>query len=102
MIEEQQEVPVYSRADVERLKTDWFNDPCWDIEDTEGFENYYIELKAYRLGVEASYDRQWKQEIENKAKQLNCSLELAIYILKLEQKFCDLVEFLEQLEENSS
>ena len=36
-----------TREDVDRLKAGWEGDPCWDIYDTEGFEEYRDELKAY-------------------------------------------------------
>ena len=35
------------REEVEELKRHWKKDPCWDIEDTEGFEQYREELKAF-------------------------------------------------------
>ncbi len=34
-------------AEIEQLKTNWLNDPCWDIETTEGFEAHTEELKAF-------------------------------------------------------
>lgn len=41
------EIQAKTREDVERLKVDWSRDPIWDIEDTEGFEEYRDELIAY-------------------------------------------------------
>ncbi len=32
---------------IEDLKRQWKNDPCWDIEETEGFEAYKEELKKF-------------------------------------------------------
>ena len=34
---------------VAELKRQWLNDPCWDIEETEGFEQYQTELLIFRL-----------------------------------------------------
>jgi hypothetical protein len=85
------------RYKIEQLKADWLNGPCWDIEDTEGFETYYIELKAFRLGVEYKTRRHEKEMAENKAKELNCSLELATYILNLEEKILEFENFICQL-----
>lgn len=31
------------------LKTQWKADPCWDIEDTEGFEEHRTELLIWKL-----------------------------------------------------
>lgn len=33
--------------EIEDLKRNWLSDPCWDIEDTEGFEEYREELIAF-------------------------------------------------------
>lgn len=45
--------------DVKKLKADWSRDPCWDIEDTEGFEEFHDELLEFRIAkekeLEASY-----------------------------------------------
>ena len=38
--------------EVEKLKREWSADPIWDIEETEGFEDYKKDLKIYRLDVE--------------------------------------------------
>lgn len=45
-----------TREDVEKLKYSWFHDPCWDIEDTEGFEDYKEELKEYHLECKKFWD----------------------------------------------
>jgi hypothetical protein len=44
-----------TREEVEALKANWLSDPIWDIEDTEGFEEYRAELREYRLNVDAEY-----------------------------------------------
>lgn len=43
---------IKPRAEIEALKENWLSDPCWDIEDTEGFEAHYGELYAFRLAQE--------------------------------------------------
>jgi hypothetical protein len=45
-----------TREEVEKLKKDWLKDSCWDIEDTEGFEEYKEELLQYRLKCEAEWE----------------------------------------------
>jgi hypothetical protein len=47
-----------SPAEVEQLKRNWRVDPCYDIEETPGFEAHYDELLDYRRTVEA----QWKAD----------------------------------------
>jgi hypothetical protein len=47
-------LPRKTREDVERLKASWIGDPCYDLEEAEGFEAYRWELKAFRLQYENS------------------------------------------------
>jgi hypothetical protein len=75
-----------TREDIEQLKRNWCGDPHWDIEDTAGFECHYIELKAFRIGWELNWKQTQDSLVSNKAKALNCSPELASYILKLEDE----------------
>ena len=42
-----------TKDEIEKLKNSWKHDPIWDIEDTEGFEEYYDELLAWRQEYEA-------------------------------------------------
>lgn len=42
-----------TKEQIEELKRQWRNDPCYDLEDAPGFEEYEEELKAYRLDFEA-------------------------------------------------
>jgi hypothetical protein len=46
--------PTKSREQVEELKSKWLADPCWDIENTAGFDAWYHELLAYRLDLEVA------------------------------------------------
>lgn len=45
-----------SPEDIQRLKESWLHDPCWDIEDTEGFEDHMEELLAFRKQKEAEWE----------------------------------------------
>jgi len=49
-----------TEAEIAELKRNWTNDPCWDIEDTEGFEYHYMELRRWREALE---DERRVQEI---------------------------------------
>lgn len=61
--------------EIEKLKKNWASDPCWDIEDTEGFEDYYDELLAYRKEQE----EKWKTEYEEHVKKYPlCPLKFGI------------------------
>lgn len=68
------------------LKSSWRSDPCWDIEDTEGFEDHYDELKAYHEQMKEQWRQERYDEIDHKATALRCSFELAEYLLHLEYR----------------
>lgn len=51
-----------TREEIEKLKENWLQDPCWDIEDTEGFEEHREELASYRDLMKA----QWKAASEKR------------------------------------
>lgn len=62
-----------TKEEILKLELNWLCDPCWDIEDTEGFEEHRDELKKFRLEREV----EWKQrkikreeEIDKKADEL--------------------------------
>lgn len=42
-----------TREEVEALKANWLKDPCWDIEDTDGFKEYAVELAGFRVKHDA-------------------------------------------------
>ena len=83
--------------EIEKLIASWKSDPCWDIEETEGFEAYYDELLAYRLEVEKQWEREWADKLEARAAQLKCSVELADYIIKLEHRLQGMNQTLENV-----
>ncbi len=41
-----------TKTELAELKRNWQADPCWDIEDTEGFEYHYMELRRWREALE--------------------------------------------------
>lgn len=62
-----------TRVEIEDLKRQWLEDGCWDIEDTEGFEEHKDELLQFRLEEERKYEEKKKAEekkIDEKAKEL--------------------------------
>ena len=64
-----------TREDVEQLKVNWAYHPIWDIEDTEGFEGFRDELFEYRKQEEAKWEAKWKQETQDRARELGVSVE---------------------------
>lgn len=51
-----------TREEIEALKRNWAEDSCWDLEDTEGFEDHREELTAFRLQKEVEWKQQELQE----------------------------------------
>ena len=49
-----------TRDEVEVLKANWTLDPCWDIYETEGFEDYREHLKEYQTDMEKGWKRKTK------------------------------------------
>lgn len=68
------------------LKAQWKHDPCWDIETTEGYEEYEVELLEYRLITEREWAEAERARLEKKSLDLKCSIELVKYIEFLEYK----------------
>ncbi|MHC3995679.1 hypothetical protein ACXWTF_12715 [Thiomicrolovo sp. ZZH C-3] len=64
---------VPAREKVDKLKSVWLADPCWDIDDTEGFEHYREELKAFREEQEAKWEAQREQR-EREAIDAMCTM----------------------------
>jgi len=58
------------RRKLEALKDSWSKDPCWDIEETEGFEEHKEELLAFRKETEAKWEAA-RQQAQAKDKKLN-------------------------------
>lgn len=93
-----------TEQEVRQLKANWLNDPCWDLEMTEGFEEYEKELLAYREMKEA----QWHEEVEDKLRSFACriglanNLELAKYIQLLQDRVSRAESEIERLENPNS
>ena len=77
-------------AEVHELKRQWLADPCWDIEETEGFEEHREELLSFRMAAEKRWEEQRLRRITQRAMDLRCSIELARYILELEERLAKL------------
>lgn len=58
-----------TRNEIDSLKRDWVNDPCWDLEDTEGFEDCKEELKEFQDRMEQMW-REEREEEERKAYEM--------------------------------
>lgn len=65
------------REELEALKASWVKDPCWDIEDTPGFEEHQEELLAFRKETEAKWKAENDKDLSSKAAELGVSKEQA-------------------------
>lgn len=80
--------------EIQELKQQWRNDPCWDLAETSGFEDHANELHAYQTRWEGIWEEQRQQRIEEYAKRIGTrNLDIAAYIQQLEAR----IEQLERL-----
>ena len=77
-----------TREELQRLKDNWSRDPCYNLEDAKGFEEYREELRAYSEQWKAQWQQEWEARIARKAEQIGCpgNLSLARYVLCLEDR----------------
>jgi len=68
------------RQEIDELKAGWASDPCFDIEDTEGFEDVREELRDFRYEMEAKWEA-------NRAAQLNRLAEVLGFKIKEPYEF---------------
>lgn len=54
---------MQAREEIDTLKANWLKDPCWDIEDTPGFEAHRDELVAFHKQMKAEWDAAYYQRI---------------------------------------
>jgi hypothetical protein len=56
--------------EIDELKAQWLVDPCWDIEETRGFEAHKFSLRFWRIKQERKWEREEKERLELYAKTL--------------------------------
>lgn len=98
-----------TREEVEKLKQDWLKDGCWDIETTEGYEDYKDELLKFRLSIENQYkekQNKHREELASKYCPMNMNAMPGYQGCKLEkcawwhsQRECCSMLFLAHLED---
>ena len=91
---------VKTLAEVEYLKQNWMSDPCWDIETTEGFEDYKQALKDFRIEKETEWKNQYNKKLWLRSCKLGIkgNLILTEYLIRLEDRIEWLVERLDKKE----
>ena len=88
---------THTPAEVEALCRNWRNDPCWNLEQTEGFEEHAPELLEYRLMWEEKWAGIAAARLTSKAEALGIpgNLKLAAHIEALEQQIATLRDAIE-------
>ena len=89
-----------TREEVENLKADWESDPCYEIEDTEGFEEYREELKLFSQEKEKHWEEHRKFDTHVKSVRYGTvgNDKLTMKISWLENQIFELMEKIEKLE----
>jgi len=83
-----------TQVEIEALKRNWLSDPCWDIEETEGFEEHRDELKQFRLNQEQEWQARRYNRLLLKSEALGVrgNIKLADCIEQLENRIKSLEE----------
>lgn len=72
--------------EIQDLKSNWRADPCWDLYETEGFEEHREELKKYQEKCE----KEWEERIQEEELNLKLKAEglglVGLYKLILKQQ----------------
>jgi len=79
-----------TESELIQLKRNWKADPCWDIWETEGFEDHTEELRLFQVLMEKQWKEDYQERITQRAIKLNCSPELVKYIEMLERRLTKL------------
>jgi hypothetical protein len=75
-----------SKQELDDLKANWEEDPNWDIENTEGFEEHKEELLAYRLMRQKMWEDEARVRIKQYAELFKCSEGLVCKLMALETR----------------
>lgn len=83
-----------TRAQIAKLKKDWLEDPCWDIEDTDGFEEHRDDLIAFAEEHRAKWKKALDAALTTKAETMGCADNptLARHLMALEDRLSKLEE----------
>ena len=105
MTNEQSAQPVHtemlgqrSEEDIDRLKANWESDPCWDIEDTEGFEAHRVELESYRIQKEKGWELENLRRDKTRCENYGCSPRMLSVIDVLRRDIRNLEKRLDEIQ----
>ena len=75
-----------TKQELDALKVNWLADPCWDIEDTEGFEEHKTELLAWRIVYQRRQSDMEQGRLEGLCVKYDINMSLLKYIEELEHR----------------
>ena len=89
-----------TREEVENLKAKWSEYPCWNVEDTEGYEKHKDELLAFRILCESERAEKKRLRMSELSERLGIpgNTKLAEYVERLEYRIEKLEERLKKIE----
>lgn len=91
-----------TREDVEELKRQWLSDGCWDIWDTEGFEEYKDELRNFAIETNNKYIGKKYAKLIEQSRYFGLedlpNYNLVEYLLRLEDRIIHLEKRLDTTE----
>lgn len=73
---------------IDELKRAWIEDPCFDLENAEGFEEHRADLLAWRLEYRAMYAKAAELGVPG-------NTALAAYVIALEKRIDELAQRIE-------
>jgi hypothetical protein len=90
-----------TRDEIDKLKEVWARDPCWDIEDTSGYDKHRDELVLFRKTSQDGWEKQAREKFLADAKRIGCENNpvLAEYVFQLERRLADAVDVIQRLQE---
>jgi len=88
-------MPIATREQVDALKKNWKNDPCFDLWNVgEEFLPYMDELMEYHAQCEKGWHDAYFDKLTQMTFRLKCSIELSEYLLELETTIKKLKEMI--------
>jgi hypothetical protein len=89
-----------TKEEVENLKANWRDDPCWNVEDTRGFEEHKDELLAYRVLCESERAEKRRIRLSELSGKLGIpgNTKLTEYVERLEHRIEELEKRLDKIE----
>ena len=87
-----------TREELERPMAEWLADPCYDLEDADGFEEHRDELRRYREETTAAFKRKREEILRERAAELGCTVALCEELERMQRAIEGLQDRVRELE----